>query len=41
MRVQARSGDADGRDLEAWVAAFKGKVAQIADRSCAGAGAAP
>jgi hypothetical protein len=41
MRAQARSGDADGRDVEAWVAAFKGKVAQIADRSCAGTGAAP
>jgi hypothetical protein len=39
MRAQAR--DAEGRDVEAWVAAFKDKVAQIADRSCVGTGAAP
>jgi hypothetical protein len=34
MRSEARFADAGGRDVEAWVAAFKEKVAQIADRSC-------
>jgi hypothetical protein len=41
LRAEARAGDADGRDVDAWVAAFKDKVAQIADRSCAVAERAP
>jgi len=35
MRSEARFKDPEGRDVDAWVSAFKDKVAQIADRSCA------
>ena len=41
MRSAARFPDAEGRDVDAWVAAFKDKVAQIADRSCVAPRAAP
>ena len=34
QRAEARAQDASARDVDAWVAAFKDKVAQIADRSC-------
>jgi hypothetical protein len=41
MRSEARFKTSEGRDVDAWVSAFKNKVAQIADRSCAVAGNAP
>lgn len=35
LRSEVRYTDPEGRDVDAWVAAFKDKVAQITDRSCA------